>query len=89
MNESAEKLIELLHSLTMYNDKGAIWSRDSTAEIAAMRAKYRTPLDSLVAQIGAENFPPKLLRDLRGDEIMCDDSGIFAEQVAAHFAAEK
>ena len=89
MNETAEKLIELLHSLAMYNDKGAIWRRDSSAEIEAMRASYRAPLDALIAQIGAENFPPELLRELRGDAVLRDDSGFFAERVEAHFAAKK
>lgn len=89
MNETAEALIELLHSLAMYNDKGALWYRHSAMEIEAMRASYRAPLDELIAQIGAANFPPKLLRALRGDEVLRDDSGVFAERVEAYFARKK
>lgn len=88
MNETADKLIELLHSLAMYNDKGALWYRHSDKEIEAMHAKYRAPLDELIAQIGAENFPPKLLRDLRGEEVLRDGSGVFAEPVAERFAGK-
>lgn len=54
-----------------------------------MRASYRAPLDELIARIGAANFPPQLLRGLRGEEVLRDDSGVFAEGVAAHFASEK
>ncbi len=73
----------------MYNDKGALWYRHSDEEIEAMRASYRAPLDELIAHIGAANFPLELLRGLRGDEVLRDDSGAFAEQVGARFARKK
>ena len=83
MKTPQQKLIDTLHSMAMYNDKGYIWYRHSDAESDAIRAKWREEIDGLIAQIGRDSFPPDLLHQLMQPEILRDDSGIYAEQVSA------
>lgn len=86
MNPLEAKLLELLHSIAMYNDKGHIWYHHSRAESDEMRAQWRQEVDELIAQIGESNFPPKLLKDLRKKAMIQDESGSYAERVSAWFA---
>ena len=86
MKPHAEKLIALLHSIAMYNDKGHIWYRHSQAESNAMRAKWREEIDDLVSQIGERNFSNELLGDLCSPNVVCAESGIYAEKTAAWFS---
>ena len=85
MNPLESKLVELLHSIAMYNDKGHIWYRHSRAESDAMRAQWRQEVDELIAQIGENNFSPQLLKDLRKKAAIEDGSGSYAERVSAWF----
>ncbi len=78
MKPLAEKLVELLHSIAMYNDKGFIWVRHSEDQSNAMREKWRDEIDVLISQIGERNFSAKLLSELRKPNVVRDDSGIYA-----------
>ncbi len=86
MIAAGEKLIELLHSIAMYNDKGYIWYRHSHEESEKMRAKWRCEIDDLIARIGENNFPANLLAELHQPDILQDDSGSYAEEVSAWFS---
>ena len=72
--------------MATYNDKGYFWYRHCEAQSDALRARWREEIDVLIAQIGRDSFAPELLHQLMQPELVRDESGIYAERVAAWFS---
>ena len=87
MKTPKTKLIDLLHSIAMYNDKGYFWYRHSAMQSEALRLEWQQQINHLILQIGEHNFSPELLRQLSQKEIVQDDSGCYAEQITAWFSS--
>ena len=87
MENLQKELVELLHSVAMYNDKGYGWSRHSTAESNTLRLQWRAEIDDLLTRIGRDNFPDALLQQLSSEAATSDGNGIYAEKVESYFAS--
>jgi hypothetical protein len=81
-----QKLIDLLGSVAMYNDKGFEWRRDSAEQIAQFRRDAQDQILALVAGIGDDRFPAPLLAALKDGRAVQDGSGCFQDEMKRHFA---
>lgn len=81
-----QKLIDLLGSVAMYNDKGFEWRRDSAEQIAQFRRDAQDEILQRVAGIGDDRFPASLLAALKDGRAAQDGSGCFQDEMKRHFA---
>ncbi|WLQ15849.1 hypothetical protein O5O45_07970 [Hahella aquimaris] len=73
--EEQEKIIGLLGSMAMYNDKGIHWTDASPEKAAQVRDGFRKAIDNLIAEIGQDNIPQQVLTLLRSDKVLVDGQG--------------
>jgi len=78
-----ERLVGLLHSVAMYNDKGYIWMNDSPEKSDSLRKEWRQEIDGLILKIGKKNFPPEILQMLQSPDLILDWSGRYVEKIEA------
>ena len=84
-SSARQRLIEVLGSIALYNDKGHIWSRHTSERIAEEQQKAHTSIQSLVHEIGEQQFASELLAALQSHRPVQDCTGTFKEQVQQCF----
>lgn len=74
-----QRLVDQLHGIAGYNDKGYLWSRHTPAEVQANQDEAQAVILGLIAEIGEPAFSRDLLIELRSGAGARDDSGNLAE----------
>lgn len=73
------RLVDHLHGIAGYNDKGHLWSRDALAEVQANQDEAQAVILRLIGEIGVTAFSRDLLAKLQSGAGARDDSGNLAE----------
>jgi hypothetical protein len=81
MSDLEKKLVERLHSIAAYNDKGFFWMNHSMETTLKLRNQWQGEIADLVAQIGQNRFSAELLNDLSSPEIVRDYSRDYARKI--------
>ncbi len=74
-----QRLVDHLHGIAGYNDKGHLWSRHTPAEVRANQDEAQAVILGLIGEIGEQAFSRDLLTELRSGTGARDDSGNLAE----------
>jgi hypothetical protein len=85
MNQLQSKLVETLHSIACYNDKGYEWMGHTSVQSDKERSDARQEISRLIAAIGEPAFDPSLLQMLKSTEAVMDFSGRYAEETKRWF----
>ena len=87
--EAIAQLLDALHGIAMYNDKGYAWMGHDAAQIAAQQARAQAGIEQLVAEIGESAFPADLLADLRSGRAVRDGDGLIVDRAQACFGKRR
>ncbi|QEN89964.1 hypothetical protein FZC33_28250 [Labrys sp. KNU-23] len=79
MTTTRQRLVDHLHGIAGYNDKGYLWSRHTPAEAQANQDEAQAVILRLIDEIGAAAFSRDLLAELQSGAGARDDSGNLAE----------
>ena len=71
------KLVALIESLAIYNDKGIEWSKHNSSQVEARRQKLLSLIRALVTKLGQERISNQLLEALEGGNLASDVTGIY------------
>ena len=74
----AQKLVDLLGSSAMYNDKGIQWSGHSPEKAGEIQAAFHREQMALAQEIGPEQLGPDLLSAIQSGAASRDWSGHWA-----------
>ena len=81
MTSPHAQLVETLHGIAMYNDKGYQWMGHNAAQIAAQQSLAQAQIERLINEIGESAFSADLLADLRTGRAVRDEMGLVASRV--------
>jgi hypothetical protein len=85
VTDDQNKLIVLLTSIAMYNDRGRSSSVRYLEDFELRRQEFRRAIDELIIAIGTESFHPQLLLELRGELVLRDWTGIYVDNAITWF----
>jgi len=79
------RLLRLVESLAIYNDKGVAWGNHTSHQADAVRAAKIAELKSIVEKLGIESLPSQFVEAVESGALAVDSTGRFIDLLESHF----